>query len=46
LRKIGVWQALDDRRIVHLKPHDILIQNGTRHAWRHEATGRRRSLSR
>ena len=29
-----VWLELDDGQQVHLKPHDIIIQNGTRHAWR------------
>ncbi len=27
---------LDDGKQVHLKPHDIVIQNGTRHAWRNK----------
>jgi hypothetical protein len=25
---------LDDGRLLHLQRHDVLIQNGTRHAWR------------
>lgn len=25
---------LDDGRLLHLKKHDVVIQNGTRHAWR------------
>jgi mannose-6-phosphate isomerase-like protein (cupin superfamily) len=28
-----LWLELDDGREVHLKPGDIVIQNGTRHAW-------------
>lgn len=31
-----VWLELDDGKQVHLKPHDIIIQNGTRHAWRNK----------
>ena len=31
-----VWAELDDGKEVHLKPHDIIIQNGTRHAWRNK----------
>jgi mannose-6-phosphate isomerase-like protein (cupin superfamily) len=31
-----VWAELDDGKQVHLKPHDIIIQNGTRHAWRNK----------
>jgi uncharacterized cupin superfamily protein len=29
-----VWLELDDGKQVHLKPHDVVVQNGTRHAWR------------
>jgi len=29
-----VTLELDDGKTVDLKPHDIVIQNGTRHAWR------------
>jgi hypothetical protein len=25
---------LDDGRVVHLQTHDVVVQNGTRHAWR------------
>jgi mannose-6-phosphate isomerase-like protein (cupin superfamily) len=32
------WLELDDGKEVHLKPHDIVIQNGTRHAWRNKGT--------
>jgi hypothetical protein len=32
-----VWLELDDGKQVHLKPHDIVIQNGTRHAWRNKS---------
>ena len=31
-----VWAELDDGKQVHLKPHDIIVQNGTRHAWRNK----------
>jgi len=29
----NVWLELDDLE-VQLKPHDVVVQNGTRHAWR------------
>lgn len=29
-----VWLELDDGVVVHLKEHDTIVQNGTRHAWR------------
>ena len=32
-----VWLELDDGKEVHLKPHDVVIQNGTRHAWRNKS---------
>lgn len=32
-----VWLELDDGRQVHLKAHDIVVQNGTRHAWRNKS---------
>lgn len=28
-----LWLELDDASELHLKPHDVVIQNGTRHAW-------------
>jgi hypothetical protein len=31
-----VWLELDDGKQVHLKPHDVIVQNGTRHAWRNK----------
>lgn len=31
-----VWLELDDGEQVHLKPQDIVIQNGTRHGWRNK----------
>jgi hypothetical protein len=31
-----IWLELDDGRTAHLKRHDIVIQNGTRHAWRNK----------
>jgi quercetin dioxygenase-like cupin family protein len=33
-----VWLELDDGKEVHLRAHDIVIQNGTRHAWRNKGT--------
>jgi hypothetical protein len=35
-----VWLELDDGKQVHLKPHDVVVQNGTRHAWRTKAISR------
>lgn len=32
-----VWLELDDGKEVHLKPHDVVVQNGTRHAWRNKS---------
>lgn len=32
------WLELDDGREIHLKPHDVVIQNGTRHAWRNKGS--------
>ena len=32
-----VWLELDDGKQVHLRPHDIVIQNGTRHGWRNKS---------
>jgi quercetin dioxygenase-like cupin family protein len=31
-----VWLELDDGKQVHLKRHDVVVQNGTRHAWRNK----------
>jgi quercetin dioxygenase-like cupin family protein len=31
-----VWLELDDGEEIHLKPHDVVVQNGTRHAWRNK----------
>lgn len=33
-----VWLEVDDGKDIHLKPHDIIVQNGTRHAWRNKGT--------
>jgi hypothetical protein len=33
-----VWLELDDGKEIHLKPHDVVVQNGTRHAWRNKGT--------
>jgi mannose-6-phosphate isomerase-like protein (cupin superfamily) len=32
-----VWLELDDGQQVHLKAHDVIVQNGTRHAWRNKS---------
>ena len=32
-----VWLELDDGKEVHLKPYDVVVQNGTRHAWRNKS---------
>ena len=31
-----IWIELDDGRTQHLRRHDVLVQNGTRHAWRNK----------
>ena len=31
-----VWLELDDGKQVHLKAHDVVVQNGTRHGWRNK----------
>ncbi|CAB3799546.1 hypothetical protein LMG28614_04990 [Paraburkholderia ultramafica] len=33
-----LWLELDDGEIRHLKAGDIVVQNGTRHAWRNRGT--------
>jgi hypothetical protein len=32
-----VWLELDDGKLTHLRTGDIVVQNGTRHAWRNLA---------
>ena len=32
-----IWLELDGARITHLRQHDVVIQNGTRHAWRNKS---------
>jgi hypothetical protein len=32
-----IWLELDDGVTEHLRPHDVVIQNGTRHAWRNRS---------
>ena len=32
-----IWLELDDGKTVHLKQHDVIVQNGTRHAWRNKS---------
>jgi mannose-6-phosphate isomerase-like protein (cupin superfamily) len=31
-----IWLELDDAKTVHLKRGDVVVQNGTRHAWRNK----------
>jgi quercetin dioxygenase-like cupin family protein len=31
-----IWLELDDDKTIHLKEHDIVVQNGTRHARRNK----------
>jgi mannose-6-phosphate isomerase-like protein (cupin superfamily) len=31
-----IWLELDDAKIIHLKRGDVVVQNGTRHAWRNK----------
>jgi quercetin dioxygenase-like cupin family protein len=33
-----IWLELDGGKTVHLKQHDVIVQNGTRHAWRNKST--------
>lgn len=32
-----VWAEVDDGKQVHLEAQDIIVQNGTRHAWRNKS---------
>lgn len=32
-----IWLELDGGRATHLRQHDVVIQNGTRHAWRNKS---------
>ncbi|MCI0151409.1 cupin domain-containing protein [Paraburkholderia sediminicola] len=32
-----IWLELDDSRETHLVQHDIVVQTGTRHAWRNRS---------
>ena len=32
-----IWLELDGGRITHLRQHDVVVQNGTRHAWRNQS---------
>lgn len=32
-----IWLELDDGKTVHLKKHDVIVQNATRHAWRNKS---------
>ncbi len=32
-----MWLELDDAETVHLKKGDVVVQNGTRHAWRNKS---------
>ena len=31
-----IWLELDDGRMEHLRKHDVVVLNGTRHAWRNK----------
>jgi hypothetical protein len=31
-----IWLELDDAKTIHLKKGDVVVQNGTRHAWRNQ----------
>jgi hypothetical protein len=33
-----MWLELDDGETLHLRRGDVVVQNGTRHAWRNEGT--------
>jgi len=33
-----IWLELDDSETLHLKRGDVVVQNGTRHAWRNRGT--------
>ena len=33
-----IWLELDDAKTIHLKRGDVVVQNGTRHAWRSKGT--------
>jgi hypothetical protein len=33
-----IWLELDEGRVQHCRKNDIVIQNGTRHAWRNRGT--------
>ncbi len=33
-----IWLELDDGKVEHLREGDVVIQNGTRHAWRNRGT--------
>jgi hypothetical protein len=34
----AIWLELDDAKTIHLKRGDVVVQNGTRHAWRNKGT--------
>ena len=33
-----IWLELDNGEMQHLQPHDLVVQNGTRHAWRNKSS--------
>jgi mannose-6-phosphate isomerase-like protein (cupin superfamily) len=33
-----IWLEVDDAKTIHLKRGDVVVQNGTRHAWRNNGT--------
>lgn len=34
-----IWLELDDGKTTLLRQHDVVVQNGTRHAWRNKSNG-------
>jgi hypothetical protein len=32
-----IWLELDEGRSAHLRRHDVVVQNGTRHSWRNKS---------
>jgi mannose-6-phosphate isomerase-like protein (cupin superfamily) len=35
-----IWLEVDDGQTIHLKQGDVVVQNGTRHAWRNKGADR------
>jgi quercetin dioxygenase-like cupin family protein len=34
----AIWLEPDDAKTVHLRKGDVVVQNGTRHAWRNKGS--------